>query len=77
MGTVRGNLVATDRLEIRASGSIMGNVTTARLKVEDGSHFQGGIDICEPEPEPFHEPVEDAEPVEMQHSRYDYAEARY
>jgi cytoskeletal protein CcmA (bactofilin family) len=50
LGTVRGDMVATDRLEIRANGSVTGDVTTVRLKIEDGSVFQGGIDIRKPEP---------------------------
>jgi cytoskeletal protein CcmA (bactofilin family) len=72
---VRGNIIATDRLEIRASGSIMGNVSTARLKIEDGSHFQGGIEIREPEP--VHQPEEEAEQAEMSHSGLNYAQASY
>jgi len=48
LGTVKGDMVATDRLEIRANGSVTGDVTTVRLKIEDGSVFQGGIDIRNP-----------------------------
>lgn len=50
LGTVIGDIVATDRLEIRANGSVTGDVTTVRLRIEDGSIFQGGIDIRKPEP---------------------------
>jgi len=52
LGSVRGNIVATDRLEIRANGSVTGDVSTVRIKIEDGSFFQGGIDIRKAEPEP-------------------------
>jgi cytoskeletal protein CcmA (bactofilin family) len=77
LGTVRGNIVAMDRLEIRANGSVTGNVSTMRLKIEDGSHFQGGIEIREPEVQPDVQAEEEADPFEMSHSRRDYAEATY
>jgi cytoskeletal protein CcmA (bactofilin family) len=77
LGTVRGNLIATDRLEIRASGSVMGDVSTARLKIEDGSYFQGAIEIRQAEAEPEAEVFEEAEPAEMPASRRDYAEAAW
>ena len=44
-GKVRGNVSATDRLEIRADGALTGDVTTARISIEDGAFFKGGIDI--------------------------------
>ena len=77
LGKVRGNIIAVDRLEIRANGSVTGNVSTMRLKIEDGSHFQGGIEIREPEPRPEPQPEEDADQFEMAPSRRDYATANY
>jgi len=44
-GKVRGNVAATDRIEIRAEGALTGDVTTARISIEDGAFFKGGIDI--------------------------------
>jgi cytoskeletal protein CcmA (bactofilin family) len=73
LGAVRGNMVATDRLEIRANGSVMGDVSTARLKIEDGSYFQGAIEIREPELQPELRHPEDE--FELSSSRRDYAEA--
>src|ERR1700676_2652435 len=55
LGTIVGNVIATDRLEIRANGSVTGDVSTVRIKIEDGSIFQGGIDIRKPEPKPIEE----------------------
>jgi cytoskeletal protein CcmA (bactofilin family) len=55
LGTIVGNVIATDRLEIRANGSVTGDVSTVRIKIEDGSIFQGGIDIRKPEPKPVEE----------------------
>ena len=45
LGKVRGNVTATDRVDIRAEGSLGGDVTAARISIEDGAFFKGGIDI--------------------------------
>ena len=45
LGKVQGNISATDRVEIRAEGSLTGDVTAARISIEDGAFFKGGIDI--------------------------------
>ncbi len=48
IGKVRGNLVATDRVDIRAEGSLTGDVVAQRISIEDGAFFKGGIDIRKP-----------------------------
>ena len=45
LGKVRGNIAATDRVDIRAEGALTGDVTAARISIEDGAYFKGGIDI--------------------------------
>jgi cytoskeletal protein CcmA (bactofilin family) len=45
LGKVRGNVSATDRVDIRAEGSLNGDVAAARISIEDGAFFKGGIDI--------------------------------
>ena len=45
LGKVRGNLTATDRVDIRSDGSLTGDVVAARISIEDGAFFKGGIDI--------------------------------
>lgn len=45
MGTVTGNIVAADRVDIRGRASLTGDVSTARVSIEDGANFRGGIDI--------------------------------
>jgi cytoskeletal protein CcmA (bactofilin family) len=49
LGKVRGNVTATDRVDIRAEGSLSGDVAAARISIEDGAFFKGGIDIRKPE----------------------------
>ena len=48
LGKVRGNVSATDRVDIRAEGSLNGDVAAARISIEDGAFFKGGIDIRKP-----------------------------
>jgi cytoskeletal protein CcmA (bactofilin family) len=45
MGKVRGNVSASDRVDIRAEGALSGDVAAARISIEDGAFFKGGIDI--------------------------------
>lgn len=44
-GTVKGNLRAKDRIEIKKDGSVVGDLTTARIMIEDGAYFKGAIEI--------------------------------
>jgi cytoskeletal protein CcmA (bactofilin family) len=44
-GNVKGNLRARDRIEIKKDGSVIGDLTTARIMIEDGAYFKGSIEI--------------------------------
>jgi cytoskeletal protein CcmA (bactofilin family) len=44
-GNVKGNLRAKDRIEIKKDGSVNGDLTTARIMIEDGAYFKGSIEI--------------------------------
>jgi cytoskeletal protein CcmA (bactofilin family) len=48
LGKVRGNVQASDRVDIRSEGSLTGDVIAARISIEDGAFFKGGIDIRKP-----------------------------
>ena len=52
LGKIRGNCQATDRVDIRAEGSLTGDVIAARISIEDGAFFKGGIDIRKPGADP-------------------------
>ena len=45
LGKLNGNITAADRVEIRAQGALTGDVSAARISIEDGAFFKGGIDI--------------------------------
>jgi cytoskeletal protein CcmA (bactofilin family) len=44
-GSSKGNLRASDRIEIKKDGSVVGELTTAHIIIEDGAHFKGSIEI--------------------------------
>ena len=48
LGKVRGNINASDRVDIRSEGSLTGDVVAQRISIEDGAFFKGGIDIRKP-----------------------------
>jgi cytoskeletal protein CcmA (bactofilin family) len=56
LGKVRGNVIASDRVDIRAEGALTGDVTAARISIEDGAFFKGGIDIRKPDTKPDSKP---------------------
>jgi cytoskeletal protein CcmA (bactofilin family) len=45
MGKVNGNIQCSDRVDIRAEGSVTGDISTARISVEDGAALKGGIQV--------------------------------
>jgi len=44
-GGVEGTLTATDRVELRKSAIVNGDIFTQRIAVEEGAFFKGKIDI--------------------------------
>jgi cytoskeletal protein CcmA (bactofilin family) len=50
LGSIQGNVEATDRIEIRKEAKLVGDIRTARIIIEDGAYFKGSIDIVKPEP---------------------------
>ena len=48
IGKLKGNLNASDRVDIRNEGSLTGDVVAQRISIEDGAFFKGGIDIRKP-----------------------------
>jgi cytoskeletal protein CcmA (bactofilin family) len=50
LGHVTGNLTATEKVDLRESGSVEGDIVAPRVAVADGSHFRGSIDMQKKEP---------------------------
>jgi cytoskeletal protein CcmA (bactofilin family) len=52
LGNIQGNVEATDKVEIRKDARLIGDIKTARIVIEDGAYFKGGIDIIRNEAKP-------------------------
>jgi cytoskeletal protein CcmA (bactofilin family) len=46
-GRVEGNVSATERVELKKACTLVGDVSTQRIVIEDGAYFKGSIDIKE------------------------------
>lgn len=44
-GKVDGSISGSERVELRKSGVLIGDIVTQRIVIEDGAYFKGGIDI--------------------------------
>jgi len=44
-GTIKGNVEATEKLEMLATGKVYGNIRTAKLKIADGVVFEGKCEM--------------------------------
>jgi cytoskeletal protein CcmA (bactofilin family) len=62
-GKVQGNVRAQDRVEIKKDGSVLGDITTARISIEDGAYFKGRIEIERSKITPVEEPEAELVPV--------------
>ena len=44
-GKLEGNVLASDRVELRKSAVVTGDITTQRISIEEGAYLKGKIDI--------------------------------
>jgi cytoskeletal protein CcmA (bactofilin family) len=44
-GEVHGNITATEKVDLRESGSMDGDVVSPRVAISEGAHFRGSIDM--------------------------------
>ena len=44
-GQVVGDIVASDRVEIKANGQVEGNIKSPRITIADGALFKGNVDM--------------------------------
>jgi cytoskeletal protein CcmA (bactofilin family) len=65
LGSITGNVEASDKIEIHKEAKLVGDIRTSRIIIEDGAYFKGSIDIVKPEtakppakpPAPAHAPA--------------------
>ena len=46
LGSVTGNLVAREKIEMRRTGHVVGDLLAASVAIEEGAYFKGSIDIA-------------------------------
>lgn len=44
-GKLEGNILASDRVELRKTAVVTGDVTTQRISIEEGAYLRGKVDI--------------------------------
>lgn len=44
-GVIHGNIIASEKLEMLASGQVFGNIRTAKLRIADGVVFEGKCEM--------------------------------
>ena len=44
-GSVVGNISAKQLVEIKSSGSVVGDIDSSRISIADGGHFKGSVDL--------------------------------
>ena len=44
-GSIRGDVEAGDKIDIRREAKLVGNIKTQRIVIEDGAYFKGSVDI--------------------------------
>lgn len=50
-GAVTGDIEASERVEICSGGSVTGDITTARIRIENNVNFEGEITMLDKEPD--------------------------
>jgi len=65
MGEVCGNLDSRERVEIRSDGSLMGDLSTSRIYIEEGAVLSGSIDVHKPSKKEKAEAREEQEEAEF------------
>ena len=56
-GSVRGDVEVSEKIAIREQGSLIGNIKSAGISIDDGAYFKGSIDISRPEPKINSRPI--------------------
>jgi len=46
LGSVTGNVAAREKIEIRRTGHVVGDLLAATVAIEEGAYFKGSIDIA-------------------------------
>ena len=50
MGKVKGNISASERVDVSRTAQVYGDITAARVAIEDGAYFEGNTKLARPKP---------------------------
>ncbi|MCU0253878.1 MAG: polymer-forming cytoskeletal protein, partial [Acidobacteria bacterium] len=56
-GNVQGDVQASERVELAAGSSVVGDVTAPRVSIADGARFKGSVDMDKGGPRPASAPA--------------------
>lgn len=45
LGEVTGNVIASEKVDIRDNGSVDGDIASPRVAIAEGAHFRGSVDM--------------------------------
>ena len=45
LGEITGNVTATEKVDLRESGSVDGDIVAPRVAIAEGAHFRGSVDM--------------------------------
>lgn len=45
LGEVRGNVTASEKVDLRDNGSVDGDIISPRVAIAEGAHFRGSVDM--------------------------------
>ena len=64
-GEVHGNITATEKVDLRESGSMDGDVVSPRVAISEGAHFRGSIDMQKAGAKPGDTKTADVKPADV------------
>lgn len=64
-GEVHGNITATEKVDLRESGSMDGDVVSPRVAISEGAHFRGSIDMQKAGAKPGDTKAADMKPADV------------
>jgi len=44
-GKLEGDIIASDRVDLKQSAIVMGNIATQRISIDEGAYFKGSVNI--------------------------------
>lgn len=60
LGEVHGNVLATEKVDIRDGGSVDGDIVSPRVAIAEGAHFRGSVDMQRKAGQPGQQPQKPA-----------------